>query len=52
VQDDEVNRIILAKRLTLNGHAVESSVNGQEGVDKVQGDDQFDCILMDVQCVF
>ncbi|EIN12484.1 hypothetical protein PUNSTDRAFT_118301 [Punctularia strigosozonata HHB-11173 SS5] len=49
VEDDEINRVILSKRLTLSGHTVENTCNGQEGVDKVREDDQFDCILMDVQ---
>ncbi|KAA1473801.1 hypothetical protein DENSPDRAFT_903583 [Dentipellis sp. KUC8613] len=49
VEDNNINRMILAKRLTLDGHTVVSATNGQEGLDKVMGDQEFDCILMDVQ---
>ncbi|KDQ58691.1 hypothetical protein JAAARDRAFT_176751 [Jaapia argillacea MUCL 33604] len=49
VDDDDINRIILAKRLTLDGHDVVPSRNGQECLDTIQIDEQFDCILMDLQ---
>ena len=32
-----------------DGHTVVNTANGQEGVDKIQADQEFDCILMDVQ---
>jgi CheY-like chemotaxis protein len=51
LQDNDVNRLILAKRLQLCGHAVVNTMNGKEGVDMIEVDRSFDCILMDVQCV-
>ncbi|KAJ7578685.1 hypothetical protein C8J56DRAFT_968782 [Mycena floridula] len=48
VEDNDVNRLVLAKRLKLAGHIVVAVVNGQEGLDKVKDDRQFDCILMDI----
>ena len=48
-QDNDINRTILAKRLTLDGHIVVNTTNGQEGLDTVQGDRDFDCVLMDIQ---
>lgn len=54
VEDNDINRTILAKRLTLDGHVVVNTTNGQEGVDMVQSDREFDCVLMDIQyaCVY
>ncbi|KLO05580.1 hypothetical protein SCHPADRAFT_946794 [Schizopora paradoxa] len=49
VEDDHVNRAILVKRLALDGHSVIPTTNGQEGVDAVQRDSEFDCVLMDIQ---
>jgi len=49
VEDDHVNRAILVKRLALDGHAVIPTTNGQEGVDAVERDGEFDCVLMDIQ---
>ncbi|EPQ54663.1 hypothetical protein GLOTRDRAFT_116494 [Gloeophyllum trabeum ATCC 11539] len=49
VEDDDINRTILAKRLTLDGHIVVNTTNGQECVDMIETDIDFDCILMDVQ---
>jgi len=49
VEDDEINRTILAKRLTLDGHTVVNTTNGQECVDMIENDIDFDCVLMDVQ---
>lgn len=49
IQDDDVNRMLLAKRLMLQGHEVVNTTNGQECVNKVEVDRDFDCILMDVQ---
>ncbi|GJJ15639.1 hypothetical protein Clacol_009917 [Clathrus columnatus] len=49
VDDDTINRTILAKRLTLDGHEVVGSTNGKEGVEVVEADRTIDCILMDIQ---
>lgn len=49
VQDNDVNRLILAKRLQLDGHTVVNTMNGKEGVEMIEVDQAFDCILMDVQ---
>jgi CheY-like chemotaxis protein len=48
-QDDDVNRKILERRLKLDGHEVISDTNGQEAVDRIREDPNFDCILMDIQ---
>lgn len=48
-QDDDVNRKILERRLKLDGHEVVSDTNGQEAVDRIREDPNFDCILMDIQ---
>ncbi|KDQ62255.1 hypothetical protein JAAARDRAFT_149003 [Jaapia argillacea MUCL 33604] len=47
--DDDINRMILCKRLTLDGHDVTSTRNGQECVGSIERGDKFDCILMDLQ---
>ncbi|PSS37031.1 hypothetical protein PHLCEN_2v1070 [Hermanssonia centrifuga] len=49
VEDNDINRTILAKRLTLDGHIVVNTTNGQEGLDMVESDREFDCVLMDIQ---
>ncbi|CDO69279.1 hypothetical protein BN946_scf185042.g181 [Trametes cinnabarina] len=49
VEDNDINRMILAKRLSLDGHTVVNTTNGQEGLEVVQTDRHFDCILMDIQ---
>jgi hypothetical protein len=51
VQDNEINRVILGKRLTLDGHTVVHTTNGQEGLDFIKRDQDFDCVLMDIQYV-
>lgn len=51
MQDNDINRTILAKRLTLDGHIIVNTTNGQEGLETVEMDRNFDCILMDIQCV-
>ena len=43
--------MILAKRLSLDGHTVVNTTNGQEGVEAIEADRDFDCILMDIQYV-
>ncbi|KAI0293841.1 hypothetical protein B0F90DRAFT_1760492 [Multifurca ochricompacta] len=48
-QDNDVNRLILAKRLQSDGHTVVNTTNGKEGVEMIEADQAFDCVLMDVQ---
>lgn len=50
-QDNDINRMILAKRLSLDGHTVVNTTNGQEGLEVVEADRNFDCVLMDIQFV-
>ncbi|KAF4605638.1 Light-sensor Protein kinase [Pleurotus pulmonarius] len=49
VEDNDINRVILSKRLRNDGHAVADATNGREGVDQVEADREFDLILMDIQ---
>jgi len=49
VEDNNINRTVLAKRLRLDGHTVVTTTNGQEGLDKVASDRAYDAILMDIQ---
>ncbi|KAJ7081401.1 hypothetical protein B0H15DRAFT_913009 [Mycena belliarum] len=49
VEDNNINRTVLAKRLRLDGHTVVTTTNGQEGLDKITVDRAFDVILMDIQ---
>ncbi|KAH9924618.1 uncharacterized protein BXZ73DRAFT_79180 [Epithele typhae] len=49
VEDNDINRMILAKRLSLDGHNVVNTTNGQEGLEMVETDRHFDCVLMDIQ---
>lgn len=51
IQDNELNSKLLGKRLTMDGHTVKYAKNGQEGLDVVTADREFDCVLMDIQCV-
>lgn len=44
-----MNLKILVKRLKRMGHFVSSAMNGQEGLDAVANDRNYDCILMDIQ---
>lgn len=44
--------MILAKRLRLDGHTVVNTTNGQEGLDTIESDREFDCVLMDIQYAF
>ncbi|KAJ3715391.1 phytochrome-like protein [Lentinula raphanica] len=48
VEDNDINRLLLAKRLRMDGHTVVNTTNGQEGLDKVISDRNFDCVLMDI----
>jgi len=47
VEDNEMNRDMLSRRLTRNGFEITIAVNGQEGVDKATSD-RPDLILMDM----
>ncbi|HKY88171.1 MAG TPA: response regulator [Pseudorhodoplanes sp.] len=47
VEDNEMNRDMLSRRLTRNGYDVVIAVNGQEGVD-MAGSQKPDLILMDM----
>ena len=47
VEDNEMNRDMLSRRLTRNGYDVVIAVNGQEGVD-MAGREKPDLILMDM----
>ncbi|CAE6489892.1 unnamed protein product [Rhizoctonia solani] len=49
VEDDDTNRKILCKRLAMDGHEVQHTTNGQEAVQKVENDREWDCVLMDIQ---
>ena len=51
-QDNDINRTILVKRLSIDGHTVVQTTNGQEGLEMVVSDREFDCVLMDIQFVF
>lgn len=48
VEDNDFNRLILAKRLRMDGHDVVNTINGQEGLDTVRTDREFDAVLMDI----
>lgn len=50
-QDDAINAKILGKRMLMDGHTVVHAANGQECVDIIRSDHEFDCILMDIQYV-
>lgn len=43
-----MNQKILAKRLSSSGHNVVNTMNGQEALDHIKLDREFDCILMDL----
>ena len=47
VEDNEMNRDMLSRRLVRNGYDVVIAVNGQEGVD-MAGSEKPDLILMDM----
>lgn len=50
VEDDPINRMILKKRLGLDGHTVMLAVNGEEGVRQFEENGhEMDIILMDLQ---
>lgn len=47
VEDNEMNRDMLSRRLVKNGFEISLAVNGQEGVDRAQ-EEMPDLILMDM----
>ena len=47
VEDNEMNRDMLSRRLTRAGHTVSIATDGQEGIDKATGNPP-DLILMDM----
>ena len=47
VEDNEMNRDMLSRRLTRAGHSVSIAIDGQEGIDKAAGGAP-DLILMDM----
>ncbi|MCO5590079.1 hypothetical protein L7F22_044048 [Adiantum nelumboides] len=50
VEDDPVNRMILKKRLSMDGHSILLAVNGEEGFLKFEADgNEIDVVLMDLQ---
>ncbi|KAF9462987.1 Tco3, phytochrome related signal transduction histidine kinase, partial [Collybia nuda] len=49
VEDNDINRKILAKRLRTDGHIVVDTTNGQEGLNTIESDRSFDIVLMDIQ---
>ena len=51
MQDNAINSKILGKRLLMDSHTVAYAANGQECVDIICADREFDCILMDIQYV-
>lgn len=49
VDDNEMNRDMLARRLQRQGHAVELAVNGREALARLEaGGDDFDLVLLDI----
>ncbi|MGE5461801.1 MAG: response regulator, partial [Syntrophothermus sp.] len=49
VDDNKVNRILLARGLEGNGHKVETAENGRQGLEKLRADDSFDLVLLDIE---
>jgi len=49
VEDDPINRAIINKKLTKEGHTVEMTVHGADAVRKIEQDRNFNVILMDLQ---
>jgi CheY-like chemotaxis protein len=49
VEDDVINSQILQKRLKMDKHAVRAVENGQEAVDLIASDWDFDAVIMDIQ---
>jgi CheY-like chemotaxis protein len=49
VEDDAINSQILQKRLKMDKHITTAVPNGQEAVDVLAKDWEFDAVLMDIQ---
>jgi signal transduction histidine kinase len=49
VEDDAINSQILQKRLKMDKHVTRAVPNGQEAVDVLNNDWEFDVVLMDIQ---
>jgi len=49
VEDDAINSQILQKRLKMDKHLTKAVPNGQEAVDVLNNDWNFDAVLMDIQ---
>lgn len=50
VEDDPINRMILKKRLGMDGHTVVEAMNGEEGVSRfTEKSKEIDLVLMDLQ---
>lgn len=50
VEDDQINRMILKKRLAMDGHKVSLAVNGEDGVQQFEKNgNELDIVLMDLQ---
>ncbi|MDQ3070148.1 MAG: response regulator [Acidobacteriota bacterium] len=47
VEDNEMNRDMLSRRLVRKGHEVSIAVNGRQGIDMARAG-QFDLVLMDM----
>jgi len=47
VEDNEMNRDMLSRRLTRKGHEVSMAVNGRQGIDMARAG-AFDLVLMDM----
>lgn len=48
VDDVEMNRDLLARRLTQQGHVVEMAANGREALEVLRSGKEFDLVLLDV----
>ena len=48
VDDNKVNRILLARGLEGDGHKVETAENGKQALDKLRRD-AFDLVLLDIE---
>lgn len=48
VEDNRNNRIVLSDMLELDGHSVESAVDGEMGVERVQNGEPYDLVFMDI----
>lgn len=47
VDDNEMNRDLLSRRLRQLGHAVETAVNGREALERIRAE-EFDLVLLDI----